>query len=104
VVAISGKVDSFGIDVSNLTSGILNAEVHLKCKNALCLGLELLIEFCPSMLHSRYTTTITLLKDITDKFVVAITSLKRLQLTKANNAGTNLLNNFKALYPGFAKV
>lgn len=101
----TGKVNSFvGIDVTNLTGGILNTEVLLEGNNAVCLGLELLLEFSSSLLHSLYTTIITPLKQLTDQLGPTIASLNCPQLTTANNGGTDLLASFKKTYPGVAKA
>jgi len=93
-----------GIDVTNLTGGALNAQTLLEGNNAICLGLELLIEFSPSLLHSLYSTITTPLQNITNAFGSAITSLNCPQLMTANNGGTDILNGFKATYPGVAKA
>lgn len=93
-----------GIDVTNLTGGILNAKTLVEGNNAVCLGLELLIEFSPSLLHSMYTTITTPLKNITDQIGLATTSLNCPQLTTANNGGTDILESFKKTYPGVAKA
>jgi len=93
-----------GLDVENLTGGVLNAQTLLQGNNAVCLGLELLIEFSPSLLHSLYTTITAPLQNITNAFGSAVTSLNCPQLTTANNGGTNILNGFKATYPGVAKA
>jgi hypothetical protein len=83
---------------------VLNSANLLEGNNAVCLGLELLIEFNPSLLHSLYATITTPLKKITDQLGPTIASLNCPQLNTANNGGTNLLESFKKTYPGAAKA
>jgi hypothetical protein len=81
---------------------VLNSAKSPEGNNAVCLGLELLIEFNPSLFHSLYATITTPLKKITDQ--LAIASLNCPQLNTANTGGTNLLESFKKTYPGAAKA
>lgn len=93
-----------GIDIDNITGGVFNAQNLLEGNNAVCLGLELLIEFSPSLLHSLYATITTPLKKITDQLGPTITSLNCPQLGTATNGGTDLLESWKSIYPGAAKA
>jgi len=98
-------VNSFvGIDMDNLSGGVLNSAALLEGNNAVCLGLELLIEFSPSLLHSLYATITAPLKSITDQLNLGIASLNCPQLKTATNGGTNLLEQWKATYPGAKKA
>jgi len=94
-------VNSFvGIDLNDLTGGVLNAQTLLESNNAVCLGLELLIEFSPSLLHSLYATITAPLKAITDKINPSVLSLNCPQLKTATNGGKNLFEQWKVTYPG----
>lgn len=86
--------------MGNLSGGVLNAQTLLESNNAVCLGLELLIEFSPSLLHSLYTTITAPLKAIIDKISPSILLLNCPQLGTATNGGTNLLDQWKVTYPG----
>jgi hypothetical protein len=101
----TGKVSSFvGIDITNLTGGILNAGNLLQSNNAICFALELLIEFSPSLLHSLYSTITVPLQSITNTIGLTITSLNCPQLVTATNGGTDILAAWKTLYPGVQKA
>lgn len=93
-----------GLDISDLSGGVLNAQDLLRGNNAVCLGLSLLIEFSPSLLTSLYTTITTPLKKITDSITPLIGSLDCPQLKTATNGGTNILEKWKTTYPGVKRA
>ena len=89
------KIDTFvGIDFTDITGGFLNSETLLEGNNAIYLGLELLIEFDPSLIHSLYATITTPPKDITAQLGLATTSLNYPQLTTANNGRNAYFGEF----------
>jgi hypothetical protein len=87
-----------------LNGDFLTTETVLEGNNAICLGLELLIESSLSLLHSLCTTITTPLKEITDNFGAAIKSLDCPRLVTGQNGGEDILASWKGTYPGAARA
>ncbi|RDW57105.1 hypothetical protein BP6252_13851 [Coleophoma cylindrospora] len=101
----TGRVNSFvGIDVNNITGGVLNAKNLLQSNNLVCLALEVLIEASPALLHSVYATVTAPLSVITNLVGASVLSLNCPQLTTATGGGTDLLKSWKNIYPGASKA
>lgn len=100
----TGSVNSFtGIDISNLTGGVFNAETLLEDNNLLCFVFEVVKWVTPSMLSGLFATVAGPLSMITDALSVPLLNLSCPALEDVEMGGANWLEGIEALFPGAAK-
>lgn len=92
-----------GIELANLTSGVLNAENLLEGNNLLCFGFQYIKEFAPNSLHSLFATLATPLSMLNDILGTTITSLACPAFKELGINGTDFSEYLIKTYPGAAK-
>lgn len=93
----TGKVDTFtGVDLTNLTGGVYNAQTLLQGNNLACFGLQASVQFLPDLI-SGLLTDVTAMDLLGSALNNATGSLGCPKLNEINK------DQF-AQYPGYAKL
>jgi len=105
--SIGGNTDGVntftGINIANLTGGVLSAADLLEGNNLLCFGFEFIKEFAPNSLHSLFATITTPLSMIVDILDTTLLSLDCPAFKELGLNGTDFESYLNATYPGVAK-
>jgi len=101
----TGTIDSFtGLNIENITSGVLNAETLLEGNNLLCFGLQVVKTFSPDSLSSLYATLGEVLGLLTDTLGTALTDLACPPFGDLKYEGQPLWEGLLDTYAGPAKA
>lgn len=99
-----GQVDSFaGLDLEDITGGVLNATSLLEGNNLVCFVLEIVKTFTPDSLSSLFKTLEVPLKLINDAILDPILDLSCPAFKDMTVDGTDLLTGLLNKYPGASK-
>ncbi|KAG9664922.1 Cloroperoxidase, partial [Aureobasidium melanogenum] len=99
-----GTVDSFaGLDLEDITGGVLNATSLLEENNLVCFVLEIVKAFSPDSLSSLFKTLEVPLKLVTDAVLDPLLSLNCPAFKDMTMDGTDLLSGLLGKYPGARK-
>ncbi|KAM0140745.1 hypothetical protein ACHAP3_002423 [Botrytis cinerea] len=101
----TGEINTFtGLDISNVTGGLLNAETLLEGNNLMCLALEVVKTFAPNSLSPLFSTIAVPLKLITDALDTSILDLTGCpDFADLSLGGKSLFEGLQDTYPGAAK-
>ncbi|PQE29907.1 oxidase protein [Rutstroemia sp. NJR-2017a WRK4] len=94
-----------GVNLENLTGGIMNAEYLAQGNNALCFAFQILQEGAPSVVGSIYATAEPVLTFLLDAINLPLTSLacRNDAYKQLGINGVDFLKTLKTTYPGAAK-
>ncbi|KAK1978651.1 oxidase [Colletotrichum cereale] len=96
-----GKVNSFaGVDLGDLTGGVLNLPKILEGNNLLCFVFEILKTVAPNSLSTIFTIVEKPLNMVTDAIGTALLSLSCPAFKDMEVGGQSLDEGLKAMYPG----
>jgi hypothetical protein len=99
-----GKANSFtGLDLEDITGGVLNAVSLLEGNNLVCLVLEIVKTFSPNSLSSLFKTLEAPLKLVSDAVIDPLLSLSCPAFKDLQMDGTDLLSGLLKKYPGAKK-
>lgn len=99
-----GKVDSFvGLDLTNITGGILNSGSILEGNGLMCFVLEVVKTFAPNSLGTLFTVLAKPLELVTDTIAAPILSLACPEFEDLQTGGKDLWAKLIA-FPGAAKA
>ncbi|KAH0280839.1 Cloroperoxidase, partial [Aureobasidium melanogenum] len=99
-----GTVDSFaGLDLEDITGGVLNATSLLEENNLVCFVLEIVKTFSPDSLSSLFKTLEVPLKLVTDAVLDSLLSLNCPAFKDMTMDGTDLLSGLLGKHPGARK-
>ncbi|KAL1592611.1 hypothetical protein SLS60_011027 [Paraconiothyrium brasiliense] len=97
----TGTVNSFtGVDISNITGGILNVQTLLSGNNLLCLAFEVIKTVSPGALSTIYKTLAVPLQMITDALAAPLLDLGCPAFEDMRLGGTDIFKELAQLYPG----
>ncbi|KAK7705981.1 hypothetical protein SLS57_009898 [Botryosphaeria dothidea] len=101
----TGTVNSFsGLDLHNITGGVLNATSLLENNNLLCFVFELLKTFAPNSLSPLLSTLEVPLKLITDTLATPLLSLACPAWKDMTEGGEPLWDAIQTKFPGAGKA
>ncbi|KAF5658678.1 oxidase [Fusarium heterosporum] len=96
-----GEVNSYaGVDVSDVTGGVLNLSKLLKGNNLLCFVFEVVKTASPSSLSTIFSIALTPLRIITDTLGSALLDLSCPALKDLTAGGESFSKGIKKKYPG----
>lgn len=96
-----GKVDSFaGLDLSNITSGIINSKSFLEGNNALCFALNIVKTFAPNSLSGLFSILEKPLELINNAILDPLLNLNCPSFKDLEAGGDNILSGLLEKYPG----
>jgi hypothetical protein len=99
-----GTVDSFaGLDLEDITGGVLNAASLLEGNNLVCFVLEIVKTFAPNSLSTLFKTLQAPLELITKAVADPLLDLSCPAFKDMQMDGTDLLSGLLAKYPGAGK-
>jgi len=99
-----GKVDNFaGLDLEDITGGVLNATSLLEGNNLVCFVLEVVKTFTPNSLSSLFKTLEAPLKLVNDAVLDPLMDLSCPAFKDMALDGTDLLTGLLNRYPGANK-
>ncbi|KAH6653017.1 oxidase [Truncatella angustata] len=99
-----GKTNSFaGLNLEDVTGGLLNAVSLLEGNNLMCFSLEIVKTFAPNSLSTIFSTLSTPLQLINDAILDPILDLSCPTFTDLSVNGTDLLDVLVDTYPGARK-
>jgi hypothetical protein len=99
-----GKVNSFaGLNMGDITGGLLNATSLLEGNNLLCFALEVVKTFAPNSLSTLFKTLETPLQLINDAIADPLLDLACPDFADLAMNGTDLFSYMKNTYPGASK-
>ncbi|KEQ75153.1 Cloroperoxidase [Aureobasidium namibiae CBS 147.97] len=97
----TGKVDTFtGLDLENITGGVLNAVTLLEGNNLVCFVLQIVKTFSPNSLSSLFKTLEAPLKLVSDAVLDPLLSLNCPAFKDMEMDGKDLLSGLLTRYPG----
>ena len=100
----TGTVNSFvGLDVTNITSGVLNAGTLLEGNNLMCFALDALKTFAPNSLSPLFETLAVPLALLDNAVTTAVSSLACPAFADLAMDGEPLDEALLGKYPGAAK-
>ncbi|TGO85194.1 hypothetical protein BPOR_0421g00020 [Botrytis porri] len=101
----TGKVNTFtGLDISNVTGGVLNVEALLEGNNLMCFALEVVKTFGPNSLSPLFATIAVPLQLLTDALDTSILALAGCPVfADLSMDGKSLFEGLQDTYPGAAK-
>ena len=99
-----GKTNTFaGVDLHDITGGLLNATSLLEGNNLVCFVLQVVKTFAPNSLSSLFKTLEVPLKLVNDAILNPLVSLQCPEWKDLTLDGQDLLTGLKNKYPGAAK-
>lgn len=99
-----GKTNTFaGVDLHDVTGGVLNATTLLEGNNLMCFVLQVVKTFAPNSLSPLFKTLEVPLKLVNDAVLNPLLDLSCPEWTDLTMDGQDLLTGLKAKYPGAAK-
>lgn len=99
-----GKTNSFaGVNLEDVTGGVVNAVSLLEGNNLLCFSLEIVKTFAPNSLSSLFSTLATPLKLINDAILDPILDLSCPTWGDLSVNGTDFMDYLVNTYPGASK-
>lgn len=100
----TGTVDSFvGVDIGDVTGGVLDATDLLEGNNLLCFTFEIVKTFSPSILSNLLTTVAGPLEMLTNAIGSALLNMSCPAFSDMTMGGEPLLDGLKGTFPGAAK-
>jgi hypothetical protein len=97
----TGTVNSFtGVDLSDLTGGLLNAATLLEGNNLLCLVFEVVKTAAPNSLSTIFSVLEVPLKLITDTIGLALLNLACPAFKDLTVGGQSFEEGIKSMFPG----
>ena len=100
----TGKVDTFtGLDLEDITGGVLNAVTLLEENNLVCFVLQIVKTFSPNSLSSLFKTLEAPLKLVSDAVLDPLLSLNCPAFKDMEMDGKDLLSGLLIKYPGAGK-
>jgi len=100
----TGKVDTFtGLDLEDITGGVLNAVTLLEGNNLVCFVLQIVKTFSPNSLSSLFKTLEAPLKLVSDAVLDPLLSLNCPAFKDMEMDGKDLLSGLLIKYPGAGK-
>ncbi|ESZ98765.1 hypothetical protein SBOR_0871 [Sclerotinia borealis F-4128] len=101
----TGQVNTFtGVDLSNITGGVLNAETLLEGNNLMCFALEVVKTFAPNSLSPLFATLavpLQLLNDAVNTSILDLTGCP--DFADLSMGGVSFFEALQDTYPGAAK-
>lgn len=99
-----GEVNSFaGVDLSNLTGGVLNSASLLEGNNLICFTLEIVKTFAPNSLSPLFSTLEKPLALINDAILDPLLDLNCPAFKELEEGGDDLLASLLDKFPGAKK-
>ena len=99
-----GEVDSFaGVDLSDLTGGVLNAGALLEGNNLLCFALEVVKTFAPNSLSSLFKTLEAPLQLVNDALLDPLLDLNCPAYKELSEGGRDVVGELLEKFPGAKK-
>jgi hypothetical protein len=100
----TGKVNSFtGLDLEDITGGVLNAASLLEGNNLVCFVLQIVKTFSPNSLSPLFKTLEAPLKLVSDAVLDPLLSLNCPAFRDMETDGKDLLSGLLTKYPGAGK-
>jgi hypothetical protein len=101
----TGTVNSFtGLDLSNITGGLLNAGSLLEDNNLTCFALQLVKAFSPDSLSSIWATIAPVLNILTGALELVVADLQCAPFEHLSYGGKPLWDSILEVYPGAQKA
>jgi hypothetical protein len=99
-----GEVNSFaGIDLEDLTGGVVNAVTLLEGNNLICFTLEIIKAFAPNSLSTLFATLEKPLQLINDALLDPLLDLNCPAMDELTKGGKDILSDLSKKYPGAMK-
>ncbi|KAF4120602.1 LOW QUALITY PROTEIN: Peroxidase, family 2 [Geosmithia morbida] len=99
-----GKVNTFaGVDIANITSGVLNAASLLEGNNLVCFTLNIVKTFVPNSLSGLFETLEKPLQLINDAVLDPLLDLDCPAFKDLEAGGTDIISGLLEKYPGASK-
>lgn len=99
-----GEVNSFaGVDLTNITGGVLNAVSLLEGNNLICFTLEIVKTFVPNSLSGLFKTLEKPLQLVNDALLDPLLDLDCPAFDELEAGGEDLLEGLLEKFPGAAK-
>ncbi|KAH9904751.1 oxidase [Xylariomycetidae sp. FL2044] len=96
-----GEVNSFaGVDLEDVTGGVLNAASLLEGNNLLCFALEVVKTFAPNSLSTLFKVLETPLQLVNDALLDPLLDLSCPAFGDLTTGGTDLVSGLKDRFPG----
>lgn len=89
-----------GVDLGDLTGGVLDATTLLEGNNLICLVMEVVKTAAPNSLSTVFSVLTTPLELITDAIGSGLLSLSCPAFADLSVGGDRLVEGLEALYPG----
>lgn len=99
-----GEVNTFaGVDLGNITGGVVNSLSLLEGNNLVCFTLEIVKTFAPNSLSSLFATLAKPLEMITDAISLPLLDLDCPAFDDLEEGGEDLIGNLLEKFPGAKK-
>ncbi|KAL6849199.1 hypothetical protein ACO1O0_008729 [Amphichorda felina] len=99
-----GEVNTFaGVDLGNITGGVVNSLSLLEGNNLVCFTLEIVKTFAPNSLSSLFATLAKPLEMITDAISLPLLDLDCPAFDDLEEGGEDLIGNLLKKFPGAKK-
>jgi hypothetical protein len=99
-----GEVNSFaGVDLKNITGGVLNAVSLLEGNNLICFTLDIVKAFVPNSLSSIFKTLEKPLRLVNDALLDPLLDLDCPAFDELTEGGEDLLESLIDQFPGAAR-
>lgn len=99
-----GKTNSFaGVNMANVTGGVLNSVSLLEGNNLICFSLEIVKTFAPNSLSTLFSSLTTPLRLINDALLDPVLDLSCPDWKDLSVNGTDFLSYLLKTYPGASK-
>jgi hypothetical protein len=97
----TGEVNTFtGIDISDVTGGVLNAETLLQGNNLICFSLEIAKTLGPNSLSTLYSSLSVPVRLVSDVLVAPLLDLACPVFEDLSSNGDSIWETLLATYPG----
>jgi hypothetical protein len=97
----TGTVNSFtGVDVSDLTGGVLNAGTLLEGNNLLCFVFEVVKTVAPNSLSTLFSVLSVPLKLVTDTIDIALLDITCPAFADLTVGGQSFQDGIQSMFPG----
>ncbi|KAF7534854.1 heme-thiolate peroxidase [Neopestalotiopsis clavispora] len=101
----TGQVNTFtGLDLSNITGGLLNSAALLEDNNLICFSLEIAKTFGPNSLSTLYEALSVPAGVLTDALATPLLDLSCPVYADLSNNGQDIVASILATYPGAKKA
>lgn len=96
-----GEVETFaGVDLGDVTGGVVNAISLLEGNNLICFAMEMVKTFAPNALASVFKTLETPLEMLDEAIVDPLLDLSCPAFSDLTAGGSDLVSRLMATYPG----